>query len=211
VSVEVPAPELIGSADGGDLPVKDHLLRRLLLEYHNNWERPEGWSPEEHSSAILFIATMVEFRSQGFPPGRIKNHFVLARQLRQRQLPGNPWEVYSDKQPERELLDVTRACASRGGNHARRWLTESLAAPAPPVHMWARRASPALVAPPGLMARRQGQHAKDAAAVPDAVVGAETGVVLEEEEKEEQEAEDDDDVPVTVDYADDEDQVDVLA
>jgi hypothetical protein len=29
--------------------------------------------------------------------------------------------------------------------------------------------------PPGLMARRRGQHAKDAAAVPEAVVGAETG------------------------------------
>ena len=30
---------------------------------------------------------MVESRSHGFPPGRIKRHFVLARQLRQRQLP----------------------------------------------------------------------------------------------------------------------------
>jgi hypothetical protein len=30
-----------------DLPDRDNLLRHLLLEYHNNWECPEGWSPEE--------------------------------------------------------------------------------------------------------------------------------------------------------------------
>ena len=89
----------------------DILLRRRVLEY-NSWEHPEGWSPDERSSAALFIATMVESRSQGFPPGSISDHFVLARQLRQCQLPGNPREVHSDKTPVRELLDEARACAS---------------------------------------------------------------------------------------------------
>jgi hypothetical protein len=94
-----------------------------MLEY-NRWKHPEGWSPEECSSSALFIATistMVESRSQGFPPGSILDHFVLARQLRQRQLPGNPWEVHSDKTPVRELLDDARACASRGV----RWLMDA--------------------------------------------------------------------------------------
>ena len=166
MSVEVPAPELIGSADGGDLPVKDHLLRRLLLEYHHNCELPAGW----HSSAILFIDTMVADRSRGVPTGRVKSHHVLVRPLHQRQLPGNHWEVYSDKTTVRELLDASRALSARGGGYALRWLTESaLEAPASVslADLVARRASPAPVStgPTGLMARQQGH----------AVVGAGTG------------------------------------
>ena len=87
--------------------------------------------------AILFIDTM--------PPGRVKDHHVFARQLRQRQLPGNPWEVYSDKTPVRELLDASRALGSRGGGYALRWLTESgLEAPSSVslADLVARRASP---------------------------------------------------------------------
>ena len=59
----------------------------------------------------MVVMTMVADRSRGFPPQLIKDHSVLAKRLRQRQLPGNPWEVYSDKTTVRELLEDTRAWA----------------------------------------------------------------------------------------------------
>ena len=148
--------------------------------------------------AILFIDTM--------PPGRVKDHHVFARQLRQRQLPGNPWEVYSDKTPVRELLDTSRALGSRGGGYALCWLTEGgLEAPASVslADLVARQASPAPVAP----ARPRGETAGAARhgrlnLRARRGHGGGNGVVLEE-------ADDDDDMPV--DDTDEDDPVDDLA
>ena len=51
---------------------------------------------------------------------------------RQRQLPGNHWELYSDKQPVRELLSAMHARASHCVGKEYRWLVESgLETPAP--------------------------------------------------------------------------------
>ena len=98
------------------------------------------------------------------------------------------------------------------GKHAHRWLTESgLEAPDPPVHVWARRASPAPNAPARPHVETTGVARQGRRCRARRGRGGGDGVVLEQEEEEEQVEEDDDDVPVTVDDADDDDQVDVLA
>ena len=98
---------------------------------------------------------------------------------------------------------INKRASRKAASFDLKWSSEMLGGAATPVlaDFASRRASPA---PPGCTARQQGEHAKDAAAVPDADVEAGKGVVLEEEE------EDDDDVPA-VDAADEETQVDDLA